>query len=239
MINATLRKLVQAATNVAVRCNDDQDHTVGAALLTRSGEIVTGVNAFHFLGGPCAEVSALANHASAHPDDPVVAVAAAYGPTGQVIPPCGKCRQVLFDEDPSIQCVIRSHNGLEAVSVDRLLPHAFDWRAAELPQKIYMWEGYEPAIRSGSKRQTIRVDDPFRPGPAQLVFEKESDEVVTLDANVTEVRTVSREALTEEHAQRDGFASLAELQAALDMHYPGLTATDPVDVVTFELREGD
>lgn len=43
----------------------------GVALMTKTGEIVTGVNAFHFLGGPCAEITALANHA----DDPVVAVA--------------------------------------------------------------------------------------------------------------------------------------------------------------------
>ena len=83
-----------------------------------------GLNAFHFLGGPCGEISALANHAAECADDPVVAVAAVYGPTGQVISPCGKCRQVLFDRDPAIQCVVRGSNGLEAVSVAELLPYA-------------------------------------------------------------------------------------------------------------------
>lgn len=237
MISAPLRSLVASATAHAEACNDDNDHTVAAALLTQSGRTILGLNAFHFLGGPCGEISALANHASTCADDPVVAVAAVYGPTGQVISPCGKCRQVLFDIDPGIQCVIRDSNGLEAVSVADLLPHAYDWRVTELPQKIYMWEGYESAIVTGSKRQTIRVDDPFRPGPARIVFEKENGDVRSMDATVTAVRRTRRCDLTEEHARRDGFASLADLHDALDTHYPGLGMHDPVDVVTFDVSE--
>lgn len=235
MITAALRQLVQTATAHAERCNDDNNHTVAAALLTKSGQTVLGVNAFHFLGGPCGEISALANHAATCADDPIDAIVAVYGPTGQVIPPCGKCRQVLFDTDPTIQCVVRGSNGLEALSVSELLPHAYDWRTMERPQQVFMWEGYESAIRDGSKRQTIRVDDPFRPGPAQIVFEKESGEVITLDATVTSVVTIRSCDLTEEHAQRDGFASLADLHEALDMHYPGLEMEDSVDLVAFEL----
>ncbi|MEL4358928.1 MULTISPECIES: ASCH domain-containing protein [unclassified Luteococcus] len=235
MITAALRQLVQTATAHAKQCNDDNNHTVAAALLTKSGQTVLGLNAFHFLGGPCGEISALANHAATCPEDPIDAIVAVYGPTGQVISPCGKCRQVLFDTDPAIQCVVRGSNGLEALSVSELLPHAYDWCAMELPQKVFMWEGYESAIRDGSKRQTIRVDDPFRPGPAQLVFEKESGEVITVDAKVTSVLATRRCDLTEEHAQRDGFASLADLHEALDMHYPGLEMEDSIDLVAFEL----
>ncbi|BCQ04532.1 hypothetical protein TPCV302_11710 [Cutibacterium avidum] len=43
--------------------------------------------------------------------------------------------------------------------------------------------------------------------------------------------------LTEEQAQRDGFASLTELHQALDMHYPGLEMEDNIDAVTFELSD--
>lgn len=144
---------------------------------------------------------------------------------------------MLFDIDPAIQCVVRGSNGLEALTVAELLPHAYDWRAMERPQQVFMWEGYELTIRDGSKRQTIRVDDPFRPGPALLVFEKENGETVTLDANVTSVLATRRCDLTEEHARRDGFASLADLHEALDMHYPGLEMEDSVDIVAFELSD--
>lgn len=236
VLSKPLRSLTTIAIELATEINDNGDHTVAAALLTKSGETITGVNAFHFLGGPCAEITALANRAATHQSDPVVAVVAAYGSTADVLPPCGKCRQILFDLDPSIACIVRTANGHTAVPVRELLPYAYDWQAVEAgPQRIYMWEGYEELIRSGSKQQTIRIDDPFRVGQAEAVFEKESGEVTTIPAVVTDVRTVERSGLTELDAQRDGFDTLADLHAALDQHYPGLSDHDTVDLVTFEV----
>lgn len=236
MLSSDDRDLVGAARAHAKALNDNVDHTVGAALRLQSGAVVLGVNTYHFLGGPCGEISALSNRAATHPDDPIVTVAAAYGPTGDVITPCGKCRQVLFDLDPAIRCVVRQANGLTTRPVDELLPHAFDWRAAEAPQRLYMWEGYEQGIREGSKRQTIRVDDPFRPGGALIVFEKNSGEVVTIPAEIHSVHTTARAELNEQDAQRDGFANVVELHAALDEHYPGLSSDDPIDIVAFTVH---
>ena len=236
MITNELRELTAKATAHAQRFQDGGDHTVAAALLTKSGKHVLGLNAHHFLGGPCGEVSALANHAASYPGDPIQAVVAIYGPTGQVISPCGKCRQVLFDVDPSIQCIVRGSNGLLAPTVEELLPFAFNLQDLEKEQRIYMWEGYEASIRSGEKRQTIRVDDPFYEGKAQIVFEKETGEVVSLPAQVTAVVSTQRGLLSEKQAKNDGFNSLSELHEALDTHYPGLADTDEVDVVEFELQ---
>jgi cytidine deaminase len=39
------------------------DHTVGSAVLCSDGRIFTGVNVFHFSGGPCGENIAFANAA--------------------------------------------------------------------------------------------------------------------------------------------------------------------------------
>ncbi len=235
MISSAFRNLVSSARDHARHFHDDTDHTVSAALLTASGRTVLGINAFHFLGAPCGEISALAQHASTAPDDPVVGVVAVYGPRDEVIPPCGKCRQVFHDIDPRIEFVVRGHNGLETRTAAELLPHAFDPSHLESAQTIYMWEGYEESIRSGDKTQTIRVDDPFAVGPARIVFEKESGETTSLDGTVRGVRTIRRQELTEEHAHKDGFADLRELHTALDTHYPGLDGDDPVDVVDFEL----
>lgn len=223
--------------NHARRWNDDADHTVAGGLLTESGQIVLGLNTYHFLGGPCGEVAALSNHASTVPDDPIVGVAAAYGPTSDIIAPCGKCRQIFFDTSPSILFVVREATGLTARTVGELLPYAYDWRNADQPQRLYMWEGYEYAIRAGKKRQTIRIDDPFRPGPADLVFEKESGEVVSIAATVTDVRSVPRNEITADDAKRDGFATLGDLNAALDLHYPGLQASSTIDIVAFTVSD--
>ncbi|MCL3776626.1 MULTISPECIES: ASCH domain-containing protein [unclassified Actinomyces] len=239
MISEDLRDLVGRVAEHARRWDDGEDHTVAAGLLTASGAVVLGVNTYHFLGGPCAEVAALSNHASSRPDDPVVAVVAARGPSGAVIPPCGKCRQVMFDLDPGIRFVVREPSGLTTRTAAELLPFAYDWHAVKEPQTVYMWEGYEHLVRSGAKTQTIRVDDPFFPGPARIVFEKDDGEVVALPATVTEVLPLGRDELTEEIAQRDGFAGLAELHEALDRHYPGLAADGRVDVVRFVLGSAE
>lgn len=187
-----IRQLVRETTRHAQKWNDDADHTVAGGLLTESGRTILGLNTYHFLGGPCGEVAALSNHASTAPEEPIVAVAAGYGPTGDVVAPCGKCRQVFFDLDPAILFVVREPNGLTTRTARGLLPFGFDRRDAERPQRVYMWEGYETAIRSGTKQQTIRIDDPFRTGPAELVFEKDDDEAVTLSATITKVRSVTR-----------------------------------------------
>lgn len=237
MLTDDLRQLAHETMNHARQWNDDADHTVAGGLLTESGQVVLGLNSFHFLGGPCGEVAALSNHASTDPDDPIAAVAAAYGPTGDIIAPCGKCRQIFFDTSPSIRFVVREANGLTARTVGELLPYAYDWRDAELPPQIYMWEGYESAIRTGEKRQTIRIDDPFRPGPADLVFEKDSGAVVSAAAIVTDVRSVPRSELTDDDAKRDGFDTLKDLNAALDQHYPGLQASSTIDIVTFTVSK--
>lgn len=239
MISNDLRRLVRLTTEHAQQWSDGEDHTVAAGLLTASGEVVLGLNTYHFLGGPCGEIAALSNHASSRPDDPVVAVAAANGPTGAVIAPCGKCRQVLFDIDPGIAFVVREANGLTTRTAAELLPFAYDWRVAEQPQRLYMWEGYEQLVRTGAKTQTIRVDDPFRPGPVEVVFEKETGEVVSLHATITDVYSIARAEATEEIAVRDGFTCLDDLHRALDAHYPGLAADDRLDVVTFALTATD
>ena len=55
----TDRALVQAATAVAkLRCRSE-NHTVAAAARTADGRVFTGVNVYHFTGGPCAEVVAI------------------------------------------------------------------------------------------------------------------------------------------------------------------------------------
>jgi hypothetical protein len=49
-------ELIQAAAHVArTRCRGD-NHTMAAAARARDDRIVSAVNAYHFTGGPCAEL---------------------------------------------------------------------------------------------------------------------------------------------------------------------------------------
>ncbi|MFG3579823.1 cytidine deaminase family protein [Micromonospora chersina] len=122
----TDRALVQAATAVAkLRCRSE-NHTVAAAARTIDGRVFTGVNVYHFTGGPCAEVVAIGAAATqgAGELETIVAV----GDRGRgVIPPCGRCRQVLLDYFPSIRVIVGPPDALRAVPVTDLLPETYVW----------------------------------------------------------------------------------------------------------------
>jgi cytidine deaminase len=45
-----------------------------------------------------------------------------------VIPPCGRCRQVLLDYFPNVRVVVGSGDRLREVPVVELLPETYVWR---------------------------------------------------------------------------------------------------------------
>ena len=97
--------------------------SVGAALLTASGETITGANVENASFGlsMCAERIALfsavvAGHRS-------FAVLALVGPDGVAITPCGACRQALAEFGSEIRIV---REGLSDVTLRELLPEPFE-----------------------------------------------------------------------------------------------------------------
>ncbi|GGN56992.1 cytidine deaminase [Streptomyces kronopolitis] len=120
------RELIEAAADVArTRCRGD-NHTMAAAARARDGRIVTAVNAYHFTGGPCAELVLIGAAAAqgAYELDTIVAV----GDRDRgVVPPCGRCRQVLFDYFPTLKVIVGAGKRVRAVPVADLLPHTYVW----------------------------------------------------------------------------------------------------------------
>ncbi|MEW2076483.1 cytidine deaminase [Streptomyces sp. NPDC013433] len=120
------RELVEAAAQVArTRCRGD-NHTMAAAGRGRDGRIVTAVNAYHFTGGPCAELVLVGAAAAQgiYELETIVAV----GDRGRgVVPPCGRCRQVLLDYFPGLKVVVGGGERLRAVAVTDLLPESYVW----------------------------------------------------------------------------------------------------------------
>src|SRR4051795_12410190 len=101
---------------------------VGAAVLTASGEIITGCNVENASFGLtcCAERVACFTAASAgHRTLLAVAVTA---PRVASVTPCGACRQVLNEfkpEDRPLIVVLEGEKGPAQVLLDDLLPRAF------------------------------------------------------------------------------------------------------------------
>lgn len=124
-------ELVQAATHVArTRCRGD-NHTVAAAARARDGRIVTAVNAYHFTGGPCAELVLIGAAAAegAYELDTIVAV----GDRDRgVVPPCGRCRQVLLDYFPALKVIVGGGDRVRTVPIAGLLPERYVWADHQL-----------------------------------------------------------------------------------------------------------
>lgn len=96
---------------------------------------------------------------------------------------------------------------------------------AELP----LHADFMPLVREGKKQSTVRkgvrrIETKF----ADLVAGSDRLRVLVTDLDIKPFQ-----ALSTADAQRDGFASLSELESALRRFYPNIAPTDPVTIIGF------
>ena len=89
---------------------------------------------------------------------------------------------------------------------------------------------YLSAIRTGCKSTTIRKGKPSIKKGRLLLTARTG----FVSVNVTDVKVTRFSCLTDVDANKDGFASLAELQKALTKHYPDLGDNNWVTIIYFE-----
>jgi cytidine deaminase len=91
---------------------------------------------------------------------------------GDVIAPCGRCRQVLLDQQPECQVIVPSQSDETiVVPVRWLLPFSYNHPDADPERLIRLDSRYYDNVASGAKTATTRFDDPCAPGTAWLVLE--------------------------------------------------------------------
>ncbi|MFH7336244.1 cytidine deaminase [Streptomyces sp. KHY 26] len=118
-----------AARRVAEEYARPDIHTVAAAARTGDGRIVTAVNVYHFTGGPCAELVVIGAAAGQGAYE-LTTMVAVRSRDMAVVPPCGRCRQVLIDYFPGIAVLVQPGGQLERRSIAELLPGAFSRSAS-------------------------------------------------------------------------------------------------------------
>ena len=129
MAMTSKRDLVRAAAKARQRAVAPYSKfKVGAALLTKSGKTVTGVNVESASYGLtcCAERVALFNGLTAGKKNFVAIAVVARAPGGPM--PCGACRQLLAEYAPrAVVCVAdsRALRTIREFCVRELLPAAF------------------------------------------------------------------------------------------------------------------
>ncbi|WP_022899690.1 ASCH domain-containing protein [Humibacter albus] len=229
------KRVLDAALSQLELLTGDPNHTVAAAAMDTTGRVFTAVNDYHFTGGPCAELVVLgvAAAAGAGPLTTMVAV----GDRGRgIIPPCGRCRQVLLDQQPGCQIIVPSPSGdPDLVPVRRLLPYSYNFPDADPERFIRFNPRYYDSVATGQKTATTRFDDPCTPGPAWLVFEFD-DQYKRLRGVVDFIETKRFDAITDADAQREGGAVAGDLRNGLRDHYPDIRDDSIVDVVHFHVE---
>ena len=98
---------------------------VGAAILTKKGNIYTGCNIENpsLMLSICAEKVALVK-ALSEGEKSFKAIAIVTG-DGEYSTPCGSCRQLLMELAGNIDIYLASKKGIKKYSAHDLLPHAF------------------------------------------------------------------------------------------------------------------
>jgi len=117
------RELIAAASDVLEKNYRAERHTIGSAVFSGSGRIYTAVNVDSCGYGPCAEPIAIGSAISNGERvlQRIVAVNNARAPH-DVVPPCGNCRQLLFDYSPDCWVIVEHESRLVRVRARDLLP---------------------------------------------------------------------------------------------------------------------
>ncbi|KAL2807563.1 thioredoxin-like protein [Aspergillus granulosus] len=113
--------LIETATSTINSIPISEDYSVSSAALAADGRVFTGVNVYHFTGGPCAELVVLGVAAAAGASN-LTRIAAVGNADRGILSPCGRCRQVLIDLQPDIHVIIGQKGSERSVPIAELLP---------------------------------------------------------------------------------------------------------------------
>lgn len=212
------QQVIDAAEALARTLGDDPNHTVAAAVMDIDGRVHQGVNVYHFTGGPCAELVALGAAVAAGATH-LLTVAAAGDRGRGLIPPCGRCRQVLLDQHPDILVAVPGADGPVMRPIHTLLPDSYVFHEAPTGRLLRLDRRYDDSVPAGEMTSTIRWNEPHQVGRTTVVFEGHPD-FAHLSGTITAVEPTSLGELDPECA------------AVLQARYP----TMPADADLFRVR---
>jgi cytidine deaminase len=127
-------ELVAAAREAISQRYRDEWQEVGAALRTRDGRVITGVNIDAYLGrmAVCAEAVAIGRAITEAGDQGIETIVAVRHPkpgetdrTIAVVSPCGSCREIIHDYDPGARVIVPNGDEPTVATIAELLPNKY------------------------------------------------------------------------------------------------------------------
>jgi len=119
-------EMIEAARDLMLERYVEGKHSMGSVLRTRTGKLFQGVHVEANNGRMtlCAEAVAIGAAATAGDTDIVLIVAVTE--SGDIVSPCGMCRELISDYAPDARVILEDENGVRAVPVLDLLPEKYD-----------------------------------------------------------------------------------------------------------------
>jgi cytidine deaminase len=127
-------ELIEAAREAIRKRYRDDWQEVGAALRTRDGTVITGVNLDAYLGrmAVCAEAVALGKLVTDRGETGIHTIVAVRHPkpgdadqTIAVVSPCGSCRELIWDYDRDARVIVPGERGPTVAGISQLLPNKY------------------------------------------------------------------------------------------------------------------
>jgi len=127
-------ELIEAARQAIIARYKNDWQEVGAAMRTRDGRIVTGVNLDAYLGrmAVCAEGVALGRAITDMGETGIDTIVAVRHPKPTeadrdvaVVSPCGSCRELIWDYDRNARVIVPGSSGPESVGIGELIPNKY------------------------------------------------------------------------------------------------------------------
>ena len=127
-------ELIEAARQAIIARYKNDWQEVGAAMRTRDGRIVTGVNLDAYLGrmAVCAEGVALGRAITDMGETGIDTIVAVRHPKPTeadrdvaVVSPCGSCRELIWDYDRNARVIVPGEKGPTIASISDLLPNKY------------------------------------------------------------------------------------------------------------------
>ncbi|MBV8882505.1 MAG: cytidine deaminase [Chroococcidiopsidaceae cyanobacterium CP_BM_RX_35] len=121
----TALTLINTATQLITARFKADYHEIGAALITCSGQLFSAVHLETTVGriALCAEAVAIGMAATA--GDTEIKMIVAVNQFGQVVSPCGMCRELIADYAPDARVIVPGETGPVLVAISDLLPNKY------------------------------------------------------------------------------------------------------------------
>lgn len=119
------KALVSLARELIQKRFKEGRHHIAAALRTKSGNIYTGVHVEAYVGRITVCGEAVAIGAAATAGDTDIETIVAVNEQGDVVSPCGMCREMILDYGPAARVIVAVGGALTATPAQALLPNKY------------------------------------------------------------------------------------------------------------------